>query len=530
MNYDPNYQAPPPFYTDQFDLPLVDVPPTQSGEGFWPAIASGEAPAPGFAPAASEDIFPTGEMNAPINGNFQQHDSGTPSQSSEPSQDASFIQDAQSSTPMTSPEFFLSDSSTQPQAQDGQQPDAMAAFRTPMTGGMARLRVIGVGGAGTNSVTSMLKLGLKGVDFLVANTDRQALEAAPCSLKLQLGPEITRGLGAGSNPEVGRAAAEASRADIESFLRDADMVFIACGMGGGTGTGAAPVVARIAREMGVLSVGVCTRPFKFEGPRRQEQAERGLAELSRHADTMIVVSNQKLLEAVGPAVAMRDAFEMANTVLAQGVGAISELVSVPGLINVDFADIRTILSGSGDAVMGIGRAKGEQRAVAAVNKACSSPLLEKIVVEGARGILICIQGGPDITLHEVNEAAMIVNAAASPDANIIFGAVVDESMRDELKVTVLATGFAPRRAEAPQSGTASPQHSQAAPALPEVDPLSILDEMHTGNGNGHHEAEHTADAASLASRMNLGSLGDEDGADVPAYKRLRRNRLKGRFF
>jgi cell division protein FtsZ len=435
--------------------------------------------------------------------------------------------------------------------------DRLEAYRMPVDGGRPNIRVIGVGGGGTNSVTSMLRLGLEGVDFLIVNTDSQALSASPCELKLQIGDELTRGLGAGSKPEIGKAAAEASRDEIRGFLEDADMVFITAGMGGGTGTGAAPIIAEIARELGVLSVGVCTKPFGFEGKRRVEQAELGLKELRERVDTMIVVSNQKLLDAVGPEIPIQEAFELANSVLAQGVGAISELVSVPGLINVDFADVRTILSDSGDAVMGIGRAKGEQRATAAVNKACTSPLLEKLAIEGASGILICIHGGPDLTLHEVNAAATVVNRSACTNANIIFGAVVDEEMKEEeIKVTVLATGFKtaeqqpvvdPTAASREMLGLAagrpteeslavglppelqnllkSAEVSQSGVANPSVE--SPMDDDSNANGNGKHESdlEWEDDDYSLA---NAGA--DADDQEIPAYKRYRRRRTKGRFF
>lgn len=305
----------------------------------------------------------------------------------------------------------------------------------------ARIKVIGVGGGGTNAVESMVKSGLRGVEFYVVNTDAQALARSSVASKIQIGNDVTAGRGAGADPNIGAKAAIDHKDEITAALSDADMVFITAGLGGGTGTGAAPVVAEIAKSMGILTVAVVTRPFRFEGPQRMRKANEGLERLREFVDTCIIVSNDRLLEVVGPKATLAEAFTVANNVLAMGVSSISDLIGVPGLINVDFADVRTIMNETGGAVMGVGVGKGENRATEAVKKACSSPLLDKIVIDGARGVLICVTGGHDMTLFEVNEATTMVYEAASPDANIIFGAVVDERLKDEVRVTIIATGF-----------------------------------------------------------------------------------------
>jgi cell division protein FtsZ len=306
---------------------------------------------------------------------------------------------------------------------------------------VANIRVIGVGGAGTNAVDSMVDLGLQNVEFCVINTDLQALRASRCPNKIQIGAEITAGLGAGANPEIGEKAALAAKDVIAGILDGADMAFITAGMGGGTGTGASPVIAEISKSLGILTVAIVTRPFRFEGPQRLRKAEQGIEKLRQVCDTMVVISNERLLEVVGNRSTLLDAFKIANAVLAQGVQSISDLITVPGLINVDFADVRTVMGETGGAVMGVGIGKGENRAAEAVKKACASPLLDKIVIDGAKGILVCITGGPDMKLNEINEATTIIYEAADPNANIIFGAVIDENMKDEMKVTIIATGF-----------------------------------------------------------------------------------------
>ena len=305
----------------------------------------------------------------------------------------------------------------------------------------AKILVIGAGGGGGNAVNTMIASSLDGVEFVAANTDLQALEAnmAPC--KIQLGDHLTKGLGAGANPEVGRKAAEESNELIADTVAGADMVFVTAGMGGGTGTGTAPVIAQAAREAGALTVGVVTKPFTFEGKKRRRQATEGIARLEDAVDTLIVIPNNRLLGLAGHNTTMMDAFRLADAVLLHAVQGISDLMTVPGLINVDFADVRTIMSNMGRALMGSGRAEGKRRAVEAAEQAISSPLLEDVSITGATGILINITGGPDLTLHEVNEASSLIQEAAHEDANIIFGSVIDANIGDEVRITVIATGF-----------------------------------------------------------------------------------------
>lgn len=307
-------------------------------------------------------------------------------------------------------------------------------------GQFANIKVIGVGGGGSNAVNRMIEADLQGVQFIAMNTDGQALQASNATYRLQLGAKLTRGLGAGSDPEVGLRAAEESREEIRSLIEGADMVFVTAGMGGGTGTGGAPVVAEVAKEVAALTVAVVTKPFSFEGRRRLSQAERGIAQLKEKVDTLIVIPNDRLLQVVEKKTSIIDAFKIADDVLRQGVQGISDLITVPGLINLDFADVRTIMTDAGSALMGIGRASGEDRAVKAARQAVSSPLLEASI-EGAKGILLNITGSSNLGLFEVNEAAEIIAEAADPEAMIIFGAVIDETLEDEVRVTVIATGF-----------------------------------------------------------------------------------------
>ncbi len=305
---------------------------------------------------------------------------------------------------------------------------------------LARIKVIGVGGGGSNAVNRMIENGVKGVEFITVNTDAQALHLAKSEHKLQIGDKLTRGLGAGANPEVGKKAAEESRELISNTLKGADMVFVTAGMGGGTGTGAAPVIAEIARECGALTVGVVTRPFTFEGRKRAGQAVLGIEALKEKVDTLIVIPNDRLLEIVDKKTPMLEAFREADNVLRQAVQGISDLIKVPGLINLDFADVKTIMTERGSALMGIGEASGENRAAEAARKAIMSPLLETSI-EGARGVIMNITGGSNLSLYEVNEAAEIVIEASDPEVNMIFGAIIEEEMKDEIKVTVIATGF-----------------------------------------------------------------------------------------
>lgn len=305
----------------------------------------------------------------------------------------------------------------------------------------AKIKVVGVGGGGGNAINMMISYNLNGVDFLVANTDAQALAASKSPMKIQLGREITKGLGAGSDPDVGKRSALEARDMIRDNLTGADMVFITAGFGGGTGTGGAPVVAEIAKDLGALTVAVVTKPFLFEGKKREKQAEDGIAELKESVDTLIVIPNQRLLSLGGRNMPLLDAFKKADDILYHAVKGISDLIMVPGLINLDFADVRNVMSEMGLALMGTGIASGEDRAVEAAQKAVSSPLLEDNTIQGARGVLLNITGGPDMTLYEINEASSLVQAEAHDDANIIFGTVIDENIGDEIRITVIATGF-----------------------------------------------------------------------------------------
>jgi cell division protein FtsZ len=345
----------------------------------------------------------------------------------------------------------------------------------------ARIRVVGVGGGGGNAVANMIAAQVEGVDFIVVNTDHQALDANPAPTKIRIGGNLTKGLGAGGLPEIGRKAALEDVQRIEEVLRGSDMVFVACGMGGGTGTGASPVVARIAKEVGALTIGVVTRPFTFEGHKRSASAEQGINALKEHVDTLIVIPNDRLLEIVDKKAPLQTAFRTADDVLRQGIQGISELITVPGLINLDFADVKAIMSEGGAALMAVGTATGDDRAAQAAQQAITSKLLD-VTIDGARGILFNVTGGPSMTLYEVNQAAALIKETAHPDVNLIFGAVIDEKMADAIRVTVIATGFdhtgptVRRRVSVPaqqpvavgathsRSAAAAPQNDQPAPA------------------------------------------------------------------
>lgn len=305
---------------------------------------------------------------------------------------------------------------------------------------IAHIKVVGVGGGGTNAVNRMIEEGIQGVDFVAVNTDAQALTLARAAHKVRIGEKLTRGLGAGGNPEVGRKSAEESAEELYTILKGSDMVFVTAGLGGGTGTGAAPIVAQIAKECGALTIGVVTRPFTFEGAKRQQSAEEGMDALKEHADTLIVIPNDRLLQIVDKRASLQDAFRMADDVLRQGIQGISELITVPGLINLDFADVKTIMSEGGAALMAVGKASGEDRARLAAEQAISSQLLD-ITIDGARGVLFNVTGGPNMTLFEVNQAAAIIRETSHPDVNMIFGAVIDPNMGDDIRITVIATGF-----------------------------------------------------------------------------------------
>ncbi|HKN55031.1 MAG TPA: cell division protein FtsZ [Amycolatopsis sp.] len=311
---------------------------------------------------------------------------------------------------------------------------------TPPHNYLAVIKVVGIGGGGVNAVNRMIEVGLKGVEFIAVNTDAQALLMSDADVKLDIGRELTRGLGAGANPEVGAKAAEDHREEIEEVIKGADMVFVTAGEGGGTGTGGAPVVAQIARKLGALTIGVVTRPFTFEGKRRGKQAEDGIQALRNECDTLIVIPNDRLLQLGDIGVSLMDAFRSADEVLLSGVQGITDLITTPGLINLDFADVKSVMSGAGSALMGIGSARGEGRAIQAAEKAINSPLLEASM-DGAHGALLSIAGGSDLGLFEINEAASLVQESAHPDANIIFGTIIDDSLGDEVRVTVIAAGF-----------------------------------------------------------------------------------------
>ena len=326
---------------------------------------------------------------------------------------------------------------------------------------LARIKVIGVGGGGNNTVNRMIEHGVQGIEFIAVNTDVQALNMSKADVKIQIGEKLARGLGAGANPEIGKKAAAESKDQIKAALKDADMVFVTAGMGGGTGTGAAPVITQIAREIGALTVGVVTRPFSFEGRKRATQATGGIAAMKEAVDTLIVVPNDRLLEIVDKKTPMLEAFREADNVLRQGIQGISDLIAIPGLINLDFADVKTIMSNKGSALMGIGRASGNNRAAEAAKKAISSPLLETSI-EGAQGVLLSITGGSNLSLFEVQEAADIVASASDQELNMIFGSVINDDLKDEIFVTVIATGF---NDEIKQSKTTSPSFAGQQPKI-----------------------------------------------------------------
>jgi len=374
---------------------------------------------------------------------------------------------------MTDPELSRSG---QPKIETNDAPDDGPSILLDESPSVARIKVIGVGGGGCNSINRMIEAGLSGVEFIAANTDAQALERCRAPVKLQLGLESTRGLGAGANPEVGRQAAIEADKKIFELLDGSDMVFIACGMGGGTGTGAAPVIAQMSQDVGALTVAVVTKPFTFEGSRRRRQAEEGIGALAEHVDTLITIPNDRLLKYVERNTNFTEAMSIADDVLRQAVQGIADIITVPGMINRDFADVRTVMKGMGHAIMGIGEATGEHRAVEAAQQAIASPLLEETSIEGARGLLINITGGPDLTLNEVNEASEIITEGADPEAHILFGAVINESMADQIQVTVIATGFnaVQETAQLPaqQSRGSAMSRPGPAPAVEEVEPAA----------------------------------------------------------
>lgn len=382
-----------------------------------------------------------------------------------------------------------------------------------------RIKVIGIGGAGCNAINTMITSGLSRVDFIASNTDLQALDRSLAPYKIQLGPDRTRGLGAGAKPEIGRDAALESREHIRECIDGADMVFVTAGMGGGTGTGAAPIVASIAREMGILTVGVVTKPFQYEGQRRHKHAEEGIRELRRHVDTLLVIPNQRLLGIVDKATPLLEAFKVADDVLRQAIQGIADVITTTGHVNVDFADVRTVMSHTGRAVMGMGVAQGPNRAIEAAQKAMCSPLLEEGSVEGARGVLLNITGGPSMSLHEIEEAASIIQQTADPEANIIVGQVINPDIGEELIITVIATGF--ERDENPTAIGMETERAQNRPAKP-IQPVlaSVVASLGTERPvkdldrptflRRMSEARESADRAALTA---------EDEWDVPTFLR-----------
>ncbi|MFK9092340.1 cell division protein FtsZ [Bacillus salipaludis] len=369
---------------------------------------------------------------------------------------------------------------------------------------LATIKVIGVGGGGNNAVNRMIENGVQGVEFIAVNTDAQALNLSKAEVKMQIGAKLTRGLGAGANPEVGKKAAEESKEQIEEALRGADMVFVTAGMGGGTGTGAAPVIAQIARDLGALTVGVVTRPFTFEGKKRSNQASGGIGSMKEAVDTLIIIPNDRLLEIVDKSTPMLEAFREADNVLRQGVQGISDLIAIPGLINLDFADVKTIMSNKGSALMGIGVAAGENRATEAAKKAINSPLLETSI-DGAQGVLMNITGGSNLSLYEVQEAADIVATATDQEVNMIFGSVINETLKDEIIVTVIATGF---NEEVAQPKVTRPSFGQAKPPVGTVK-------------REHNKREEAPPPQEPARNTNVSQ---EDALDIPTFLRNRNRR------
>ncbi|MEF2095396.1 MULTISPECIES: cell division protein FtsZ [Bacillaceae] len=374
---------------------------------------------------------------------------------------------------------------------------------------LATIKVIGVGGGGNNAVNRMIEHGVQGVEFISVNTDAQALNLSKAEIKMQIGGKLTRGLGAGANPEVGKKAAEESKEQIEEALKGADMVFVTAGMGGGTGTGAAPVIAGIAKDLGALTVGVVTRPFTFEGRKRATQAQGGISSMKESVDTLIVIPNDRLLEIVDKSTPMLEAFREADNVLRQGVQGISDLIAVPGLINLDFADVKTIMSNKGSALMGIGISSGENRAAEAAKKAISSPLLETSI-DGAQGVLMNITGGTNLSLFEVQEAADIVATASDQDVNMIFGSVINENLKDEIVVTVIATGF--NEVEASIRPTGRPTLGQQQQSRPQT--------QQTPQQNVKREVKREEVNEQPARNANQG----DEALDIPTFLRNRNRR------
>lgn len=393
----------------------------------------------------------------------------------------------------------------------------------PVIETFAKIKVVGVGGGGNSAVNRMVDAGVKGVEFIVVNTDVQALHYNKAAKKIHIGKTITRGLGAGMNPELGRQAAEESQNDIRDALKDADMVFITCGLGGGTGTGAAPIVAEIARDLGALTVAVVTKPFQFEGAQRKNIAERGLADLSDKVDAIITIPNDKLLQIIDKKTSLLDAFMVVDEVLRQGVQGIAEMIAVPGLINVDFADVKAVMSNAGSALMGIGQASGENKAIEAAKIAINSPLLE-MNIEGARGVLFIITGGVNLGMNDVNEASKVITASTDEDAKIIFGAVIDPKLKDEIKITVVATGFDGRVVGVKTDVIANVSYTQNAYiAEKEKEELTATRMIKAEKDSRRRVSSLKAAQAEPAKKreieMDDGGTADEDDLGIPAFIR-----------
>jgi cell division protein FtsZ len=387
----------------------------------------------------------------------------------------------------------------------------------------ARIKVIGVGGGGCNAVNRMIDEGVQGIEFIAVNTDAQALLLSKAPIRVRLGDKVTRGLGAGGNPDNGKRAAEESAEDLYEVLKGSDMIFVTSGLGGGTGTGAAPIVAQIAKEVGALTIGVVTRPFTFEGSRRAQAAEAGIAKLKEHADTLIVIPNDRLLQIVDKRASLQEAFRVADDVLRQGIQGISELITVPGLINLDFADVRAIMSEGGAALMAVGHASGEDRARIAAEMAISSQLLD-ITIDGARGILFNVTGGPTMTLFEVNQAAAIIKETAHPDVNLIFGAVVDSNMGDEVRITVIATGF-DRTGVARPMVVENPTHKAAEQPMsfhrPQpVERVSVSAERQVHQSQSQPQPQPQPQPQTVQNDFQPRRINTED-LDIPAFLRKR---------
>lgn len=381
----------------------------------------------------------------------------------------------------------------------------------------AQMKVVGIGGAGGNAVNRMLNSGLQGVDFIAVNTDLQALNNSKAPLRLQIGKSLTKGLGAGAKPEIGRRAVEEDREAVYSALEGADMVFVTAGMGGGTGTGAAPIVAEIAKDLGALTIGIVTKPFLFEGPKRMAKAEEGVMELKERVDTLIVIPNQRLLSIVSRDTRLTQAFKLADDVLLHATKGISDLISVPGLINLDFADVKTVMSEMGDALMGSSTAEGDKRAVEAAQQAIHSPLLDEVSIEGALGVLVNITGGEDLSLFEVNEAASIIAETVGSEANMIFGAVIDPSLKEEIRVTVIATGFNSRG----KKDLRTVRRTTSDFLNPAIDYLDIPTYQRTDERNGRGLKNRPNGESKIQKEILSDSLLNKDDIETPTYIRRR---------